>query len=112
MQDPEIPPEVEGEEDGGAVGVRKIIAVAADKAVTGKIQAAVSIARPWITAIVLCWGMETGTNQPVAPGPVLLPAISNPILNRFQRGKMRRPESLLSSTICSSWPKSRKRRAR
>jgi hypothetical protein len=61
MQDPEIPPEVEGEEDGGAVGVRQIIAVAADKAEIVKTQAVASTARPWITAIVPCWAMEMGT---------------------------------------------------
>ena len=61
MQDPEIPPEVEGEEDGGAVGVRQIIVVA-DKGVIGKTQEAVFTARPWITAIVQCWAMAMGTN--------------------------------------------------
>ena len=62
MQDPEIPPEVEGEEDGGAVGVRQITVVAAVKAATGKTLVAVSIARPWITAIALRWAMEMDTN--------------------------------------------------
>lgn len=53
MQDPEIPPEVEGEADGGAVGVRLIIAaVAADKVAIVTTQAAGSTARPWITATV------------------------------------------------------------
>ena len=64
MQDPEIPPEVEGEVDGGAVGVHLIIAaVAAAKAAIVITQAAVSIARRWITAIVRCSAMEitTGT---------------------------------------------------
>ena len=52
MQDPEIPPEVEGEADGGAVGVRLIIAaVAADKDAIVITQAA-STAPPWITATV------------------------------------------------------------
>jgi hypothetical protein len=52
MQDPEIPPEVEGEADGGAVGVHLIIAaVAADKVAIVTTQAA-STARPWITATV------------------------------------------------------------
>jgi hypothetical protein len=55
MQDPEIPPEVEGEADGGAVGVRLIIAaVAADKVAIVKTRAAASTAPPWITAIAPC----------------------------------------------------------
>jgi hypothetical protein len=50
MQDPEIPPEVEGEEDGGAVGVRQLTA-AVVKAEIGKTLVAEFIARPWIIAI-------------------------------------------------------------
>jgi len=50
MQDLEIPPVEEGEADGGADGVRPIIA-AVDKSATGRTLAAASIVRPWTTAI-------------------------------------------------------------
>jgi hypothetical protein len=51
MQDLEIPPAVEeGEADGGAGGVPPIIG-AATKNATVRTRAAVSTARPWITAI-------------------------------------------------------------
>lgn len=76
MQDPEIPPEAGGEAGGGAVGVRPIIAaVAADMVAIVKIQAAASTVLPWITAIVLCWEMATGTKAAAACAPVSPPAI-------------------------------------
>src|SRR5205814_10612218 len=100
MQDPEIPPEAEGEEDGGAVGVRPIsAAVAADKAPIVKTQAAEFTARRWIRAIAPCWAMVTATNLAAALARALRRATSSPILNRCRRGRMRTHVSSLSSTI-------------
>src|ERR1700739_2065090 len=100
MQDPEIPPEVEGEADGGAVGVRLIIAAVAaltDAIVT--IQGAASIARRWITVIVRCSAMITATKVVAACAQALPRHINRQTPNRFPPGKMPVRASLLSSLI-------------
>src|SRR5246127_412779 len=113
MQDPEIPPEVEGEADGGAVGVRLIIAaVAADKVAIVTTQAAASTARPWITATVRYWAVTTDIKVVAACGQVLPRLISRRIPNRFLPARTQLRASLLSSTICFSWPRSRRQHAR
>src|SRR5215469_8757425 len=109
MQDPEIPPEVEGEADGGAVGVRRIIA--ADKVAIVTTQAE-STARPWITATVRYWAVTTDIKVVAACGQALPRLISRPIPNRFPPARTQLRASLLSSTICSSWPRSRRQHAR
>src|ERR1700740_1883420 len=113
MQDPEIPPEGEGEVDGGAVGVHLIIAaVAAAKAAIVIAQAALSIARRWITAIVRYWAMITATKPVAACAPALPRLINRQTPNRFPHGKTTVRASLHSSMICSSWPRSRRQHAR
>src|ERR1700757_863972 len=113
MQDPEIPPEVEGEADGGAVGVRLIIAaVAADKVAIVTTQAAASTARPWITPTVRYWAVKTDIKVVAAFRQAVPRLIVRGMWDRFLRARTQLRAALLSSTICFSWPRSRRQHAR
>ena|ERR1041384_6071968 len=116
MQDPDTPPEVEEvETDVGGVVVRLVVAVVADPDSTVDVVVATgsnragSLPLPWTitTAITEMAGQVDGD------AVVLVPPTCSPILSRCLRQvKMHPPKYLPSWTTCSSWQKSRKRRAR
>ena len=115
MQDLEIPPAVEeGEADGGADDVRPIIAVAAtkrDRQNTGGGIYSAPMDHSYRAVI--------GNNNGHGPKPQ--PRHATGLCARLStarsraaahRARTRIPASLPSSTICSSWRRFRRRRAR
>src|SRR5579883_1118760 len=98
MQDLEIPPEEEGEADGGVAGVRPVIEAAVRDA-TARTPAA-STALPWTTAIAPCWATITAINR-AACARDFRPPTRRPIRNRSRRcAKTPIRASLPSSTTC------------
>src|SRR5690242_10936801 len=115
MLDPDVPPEVEGDTDGG-VGVvllAEAVQAVANQTVSAKPTAA-SIPPPWIIAIGRILAATTMGRAAADRDPVSAAHTSPRIRNLFPEllPKTWRPGSSRSSTTCSSWPRSRKPLAR
>src|SRR5882762_3276143 len=113
MQDRDTPPAAEGETGGGAGAVRPIIAVAVVRAGRDTIaRTAASTPPPWTTVIARHRAATTDTSRVADCGRALRPLTIRLILSHCRCAKMRTRASLLSLTICFSWRKFRRRRAR
>jgi|SRR5690242_11201032 hypothetical protein len=114
MLDPDVPPEVEGDTDGGAVAALLAEAVEVVNQTASAKPTAASTPLPWITVIVQIWAVLTMDRVVAAPDQGSVALISPLIRIRFPELLPRTwlPEFLPSLTTCSSWPKSRKPRAR
>src|SRR5215470_6403595 len=116
MQDRDTPPAAEGETGGGADVVRPIIAVAVVRAVRDAIAKTTAASTPlrWITTTGRPREATTGTATNMAGdyGRVLRPPTARLSLSHCLCERIRTRVSLLLSTTCSSWPRSRKRRAK
>src|SRR5271170_804200 len=107
MLDPETPPVVEGNADGGVADGRRIAQAIPAVATASKLAA--STALPWITAIA-ARSAETKASVDAA-----VPALLRPMLlwnpNHFRPTAMPIRASLPSSMICFSRPRFRRRPA-
>src|SRR6266851_8326037 len=101
MQDPDIPPQVEGNTNGAVDGVRPDEARVALWAATARSIRA-SLLLPWITATAQIWAVTTATAAD-RDGPVFPRPTRWPILSRFPPHERMplRASSRLSKT-CSS----------
>src|SRR5437879_4259780 len=101
MQDPDIPPQAEGDTNDAVDGVRQNEARVARWAATASIRG--SLPLRWITAIALIWAWIVATatadrDGPVFPLPILWPILSLcPLLERMPL----RASSPLSKTCFS-----------
>src|SRR4030088_3325735 len=82
MQDPDIPPQVEGNTNGAGDGVRPDEARVALWAATARSIRA-SLLLPWITATAQIWAVTTATAAERRDGPGFRRATLWPILSRF-----------------------------
>src|ERR1700682_3769448 len=82
MQDPDIPPQAEGDTNDAADGVRQNEARVARWAATAK-SIRVFLPLPWITATAPIWGATTATAADRRDGPVFPRPTPWPILSRF-----------------------------
>src|SRR6266404_437094 len=111
MQDPDIPPQAEGDTNDAVDGVRQNEERGARWAATAKsIRAFLPL--PWITVTAPIWGATTGTAAD-RDGPGFPRPTRWPILSRFpphERMPLRASSHL--SKICSSLARFRTRAAR
>src|SRR3981081_3176469 len=102
MQDPDIPPQAEGDTNDAADGVRQNEARVAQWAATARsIRAFLPL--PWITATAPTWAWIVATAMAARDGPVFPRPPRWPILSRYQLHERMplRASSRLSKT-CSS----------
>src|SRR3981081_3516314 len=83
MQDPDIPPQAEGDTNDAADGVRQNEARVARWAATAKsIRAFLPL--PWITATARIWGATTAHAADGPAGPGFARPTPGPVLSRFR----------------------------
>src|SRR3982074_3104143 len=101
MQDPDVPPQAEGDTNDAADGVRQNEARVAPWAAPAKsIRAFLPL--PWSTATARIWGATTATAADRRDGPVFPRPTPWPILSRFplpERIPLRR-SCALAKTCC------------
>src|ERR1700675_840279 len=102
MQDPDIPPEAEGDTNDAVDGVRQNEARVARWAATARSIRA-SLPLPWITATAPIWAATTATAADRRDGLVFRRPIRWPILSRFRLHERMplRASSRLSKTYSS-----------
>src|ERR1700674_5493335 len=102
MQDPDIPPQAEGDTNDAVDGVRQNEARVARWAATARSIRA-SLPLPWITATAPIWAWIMATATADRDGPVFPRPTPWPILSRFppHERMLLRASSRLSKT-CSS----------
>src|SRR6266852_1671262 len=102
MQDPDIPPQVEGNTNGAADGVRQDEARVARWAATAKSTRA-SLPPPWITATAPIWAWIMATAAADRDGPAFPRPTQWPIPSLCQlHERMQLRASSPSSQTCSS----------
>src|SRR5258708_28654318 len=102
MQDPDTPPQEEGDTNDAVDGVRQNEERGARWAATARSIRA-SLPLPWITATVPIWAWRVATATADRDDPVFPRPIQSPILSRFPpHGRMPLRASSRLSKICSS----------